>query len=391
MGTPLLSLHMAAHLGAMGWSTAMLPLWQSGLPPSKPSLQPSEADLRSLLTTPDLAEQAGALGAEQGRRLRLLLDGAARLEVAPRPVRSAPPVLNAWGETKLLDLGAGVTGPMVLLVPPLINGPEILDLTPQDSFAARLRARGLRPLLLDWGAPKGESCGFDADAYVRRRLLPALDMAARDGPVLLLGYCMGGLLAMAASVLKSSQVKGLALLATPWDFGAMLPWSLASLGPWMSGLEALATEEAPLAPVVLQVLFHMLDPLAGGRRLQALAAAQAGGVLAARLVALERWLTEGPPLAPPLVRDAVTMWLRHNTTLAGTWTVAGEAITPQRVSVPALVVLPDRDRLVPLASAKPLADGLRDVRVRTLHTGHVGLVAGRVAPDRVADAVARLR
>ena len=45
-------------------------------------------------------------------------------------------------------------------------------------------------------------------------------MHAAGGPVVLAGYCMGGLLTLAAALRRPDLVRGLALLATPWDFHA---------------------------------------------------------------------------------------------------------------------------------------------------------------------------
>ena len=55
----------------------------------------------------------------------------------------------------------------------------------------------MRPFLLDWGEPGPEERGFDLDAYVVRRLEPALATVAMtvDQPVTLLGHCMAGPLA----------------------------------------------------------------------------------------------------------------------------------------------------------------------------------------------------
>src|SRR3546814_19024934 len=52
------------------------------------------------------------------------------------------------------------------------------------------------------------------------RLERALDAlrAAEAAPPVLLGYCMGGLLALGLALRRPSDLAGLALLATPWAF-----------------------------------------------------------------------------------------------------------------------------------------------------------------------------
>ena len=51
-------------------------------------------------------------------------------------------------------------GPPILVVPSLINGPQVLDLSDEVSLLARL-VKGRRPVLVDWGQPGPEERGFD--------------------------------------------------------------------------------------------------------------------------------------------------------------------------------------------------------------------------------------
>src|SRR3546814_6860749 len=86
----------------------------------------------------------------------------------------------------------------VLVVPSLINRAYVLDLTAERSLLRWLAAHGLRPLLLDWGRPGAEERDFTLTDYIAGRLERALDAlrAEEAAPPVLLGYCMGGLLAL---------------------------------------------------------------------------------------------------------------------------------------------------------------------------------------------------
>ena len=61
-----------------------------------------------------------------------------------------------------------------------------------------LAGQGLRPLLLDWGTPGPAEAAFDLGRYGAERLVPALAEARRlaGRPVPVIGYCMGGTLAV---------------------------------------------------------------------------------------------------------------------------------------------------------------------------------------------------
>src|SRR5687768_6481675 len=87
------------------------------------------------------------------RRLTAALAGLRRYQEAPRspPPDPAPAIAEAEG-AKLRDYRpARGSGPPILVIPSLINPPNILDLGGGRSLLRWLAARGHRPLLVDWG------------------------------------------------------------------------------------------------------------------------------------------------------------------------------------------------------------------------------------------------
>ena len=123
-----------------------------------------------------------------------------------------PPAIWTEGESRLLDYGAAAA-PAVLFVPSLVNRAQVLDLMRGRSLMRFLAAEGIRPLLLDWGWPGQAERHFTLTDYIAGRLERAL--LALPGPVVLVGYCMGGLLALAAALRRPDRVRALGLLATP--------------------------------------------------------------------------------------------------------------------------------------------------------------------------------
>src|SRR3546814_17470322 len=88
----------------------------------------------------------------------------------------------------------------VLVVPSLFNRGYILDLSAGRSFLRWLADQGFRPFLVDWDSPGEAERRFDLTDYVAGRLEAALNVvldATGGRPVAVLGYCMGGLLALA--------------------------------------------------------------------------------------------------------------------------------------------------------------------------------------------------
>ena len=105
--------------------------------------------------------------------------------------------------------------------PRLINRAEMLDLLPGRSLLEYLAASGYRPLLLDWGVPRGRELRFTLSEHIHGRAAGALDtvLANRltESPFCI-GYCLGGLLATGLAAARPDDLAGLAVLATPWAF-----------------------------------------------------------------------------------------------------------------------------------------------------------------------------
>jgi polyhydroxyalkanoate synthase len=295
-----------------------------------------------------------------------------------------PPVLWQEGTTRLLDYGAP-DDPAVLVVPSLINRAYILDLSRETSLMRRLAESGLRPLLLDWGAPQALERGFGLTEYIAGRLDAAAEIVEDEarGAFGLIGYCMGGLLALALAERRPRSVRALALLATPWGFHAERQEHARLLGA-LAGPLAVAFGPLGELPVdVLQALFAAVDPLVALRKFTRFADLPPDSAAARHFVAVEDWLNDGVPLALPVARECLAGWYGADLPGRGQWRVAGRQVLPTRVRQPVLVVVPAQDRIVPPASAAALADALPAAERLTPALGHIGMIVGREAPRQV--------
>ncbi len=380
-----LPLHLASALTTWLGSRAALPLLTSGWPGSKPALDKARAELAARLADVAPEDFAAALDRAVTGEAEAFLRGIETYRNHPyRRSLGEPPVVWAAGTTRLLDYRPAGGAP-VFVVPSLINRYHILDLAAETSLLRHLAATGLRPLLVDWGRPGQIERGFSLTDYIAGRLEAALSAALSlaGAPPVILGYCMGGLLALALALRRDREVAALALLATPWDFHAEQAASARLLG---SLSELLATLFYPLGelPVdVLQSLFLALDPLTALRKFTRFAGLDPQGAEAEGFVALEDWLNDGVPLALPVARECLGGWYGENTPARGAWRVAGMPVAPRRFARPTLVVLPSRDRIVPPASASALAAALPQAERIAPPLGHIGMIVGRRAPATV--------
>jgi polyhydroxyalkanoate synthase len=330
-----------------------------------------------------------ALDDEVRQRLDTFMRGVQAYREHPyhRPLTD-PPVCWKEGTTRLLDYGAidpaARDGHPVLVIPSLVNRGYVLDLTPERSLMRTMAARGLRPFLVDWGRPGDLERSFTLTDYIAGRLEAALEavliITGRRPAVL--GYCMGGLLALALAQRRPRDTGPLAFLATPWDFSADAPASVAGLPgaePWMG---AMIDATGSLPTDMIQTLFFSLDPMMVIRKFLHFAELEAESAKARAFVALEDWLNDGVPLSAPVAREALFGWYGRNTPQTGEWRIAGRTVDPRQVRNPSLVMVPARDRIVPPASARALAAVLPNAVRADIALGHIGMVVSQAAPDR---------
>jgi polyhydroxyalkanoate synthase len=379
-----LPLHLAmagaAWTGSLSGLSASSAAWMHWNASASARANPLADDLAAVLAAAEPAALAEAVRGAAARRLSAFLDGLDAYRSHDFK-RAAPAAKIVWtgGGARLLDYGSGDEAHVVLLIPSLVNRCYILDLLPRRSLAAFLAAAGIRPLLFDWGDIVGEEFGFDLGDFVVKRVEPAFAEAQRlaaGRPLTLAGYCMGGNIALALAQRRIGDIAGLALLATPWDFHAERPESARALaafaGILMPGFRTLGA--MPLD--VLQGLFAGLDPLLAYRKFRRFAALDPDVEDALVFVALEDWLNDGVPLPWRVAEECLIGWYGENTPGRGAWTIAGVPVRPEAFTKPALAVIPNNDRIVPPASALPLARALPSCTTLRASAGHIGMMAG---------------
>ncbi len=389
LGPRPLPMHLA--IATMTWlsSRGIWPLWSSASPLWRPEFRPQMQALDAALEGAEPKAFAAALDGEIRARFDRLAAGIDAYRRHPfRRALAEPPVLWQDGTTRLLDYRApssGGGGPVLLAVPSLINRAHILDLTADRSLLRALAAAGTRPLLVDWGAPGDLEREFSLTDYIAGRLEQALDRVLSEvgRQVVLLGYCMGGLLAVALALRRRRDLAGLVCLATPWDFHAERPSQAKLLGASLSLLEPLLRNIGELPVDAIQALFAGLDPLQVIRKFVGFTELDPSSLRARLFVAVEDWLNDGVPLAAPVARECLADWYGANTPASGEWRVAGEVVQPATLDLPSLVVIPDQDRIVPPASAEALALALPQAEALRPAAGHIGMIVGSGAVDRL--------
>jgi polyhydroxyalkanoate synthase len=290
------------------------------------------------------------------------LAGLRKYEQAPRRERTAPkPETGRVRGATLRDHGG--SGPTALLVPSLINPPRILDLDEEVSLTSAIARMGRRTLLLDWG-PANARSELSVAGHVEQLLLPLLRSIGE--PVALIGYCLGGTMAIAAA--NVLPVERLATLAAPWNFSGYPEPSHRALRDMWSHSKAASNALGALPMEVLQAAFWSLDPERTVRKFAEFGRLEPGSADARRFIELEEWANEGEPLPYAAADELVEDLFGRDLPGSAGWTVGGRT-SSDCLSVPTLHLTAERDLIAPPQTA---ASG----EIIAIPSGHVGMIVG---------------
>jgi len=290
------------------------------------------------------------------------LDGLRGYEEAePAPPFPPHPLIASAGPASLRDHGGA--GPIAILIPSLINPPHILDLDPEVSLAAAIAGMNRHVLLLDWGEAR-DRAELSVSGHIEQLLLPLL----RDlgEPAALIGYCLGGTMAIAAANLAPAE--RVVTLAAPWNFAAYPAEGRASLqSMWRHSRDA-AQALGALPMEVLQAAFWSLDPERTVAKFARYADLDPTSADARRFVQLEDWANQGEPLPCVAAGELIEDFFGADRPGSGGWTIAGRTITDQ-LAVPILHFTAAHDRITPAVTAP-------EGQTVEIPSGHVGMIVG---------------
>ena len=391
LGPRPLPFHLMMAMNLYISSNAALPLLRNGSLNWSPKLEKAGEKILGALRSQRTEGFAARVERLSRERLSAFMKGVqVYLDHPYRRELEDPPVVWTKGSTRLLDYGDAERTRPVIVIPSLINRHYILDLSEERSFVRWLAGEGFRPFVVDWGTPSQSERSFSIGDYVKRldHVLGWVADATDCPSVSVIGYCMGGMLAMGMSLRNAAKIDNLVLLATPWNFhnvGLAYANAMATL---YSALEPSIKLVDEMPPEVLQICFSALDPLLVERKFVSFSEKDPGTPDAHAFVAVEDWVNDGVPLVASVARECVYDWYGSNSPAKGEWMVDGCAVNPAFFNKPALVVVPANDRIVPPDSAIALGESLPQVTFLEPAAGHVGMVVGRSAEKTLWKPVA---
>jgi polyhydroxyalkanoate synthase len=265
----------------------------------------------------------------------------------------------------------------ILVVYALVNRPYILDLQPDRSVVRRLLEAGFEVYLIDWGDPSRLDRSLTMADYVNRYLDNCVDVVCEEAGVEaahVLGYCMGGTMALVYAATHPGRVRTLTLMATP----VALDGTGGVLERWATHFdpETLVGALGNVPAELLAFEFAMMDPVENYvTKYVRLYENIEDDEFVENFARMERWIWDGVDVAGETFREFVTEIYRENSLVEGEYHLGEERVDIGAVEMPVQQVVGEYDHIVPPESSKPLNDavGTDDERIVEFDAGHIGI------------------
>lgn len=279
--------------------------------------------------------------------------------------------------------------PVALLIPPLMLTAEVYDVAPEISAVATLAAQGIRPFVVDFGAPERERGGMarTLDDHVRAVALAVEQVRGSTGKdVHLCGYSQGGMFAyQAAAYRKSEGIRSVVTFGSPVDIHRNVPAVSSDVASALArflepSLLSIIDRIEGLPGILTSTGFKLLSPRKEiQQRIDFVRKLHDRGALERR-ESRRRFLGgEGFVAWPgPALRAFVEDFVVHNRMLMGGFVIDGRTVSLADITSPILAFLGDTDDFARPATVRAIAEAAPDASIdfARLKAGHFGLVVG---------------
>ncbi|QDV41438.1 Poly-beta-hydroxybutyrate polymerase [Stieleria neptunia] len=273
----------------------------------------------------------------------------------------------------------------VLICFALVNRPYILDLKANRSVVRRLLDRGFDVYVIDWGNPDDSDSALRLEDYVCSMLNNAVDFICQrsHSPRLsLLGYCMGGTMSTLYTALHPERIGNLILMAAPIEFdgesGLLNLWAR----PETFDVDGLIDAFGNCPGEFLQLVFQLMKPVQNFAEKQLSFMENSNNTeFLDDFETIERWSGDTIPIAGETFREFVSMLYQENRLVNNQMVLAGQTIRLAAITCPILLLVAQRDHLVPPESTLAIKERVSsgDVTSLSIEAGHIGLAVGSQA------------
>lgn len=281
------------------------------------------------------------------------------------------------------------SGLPVLLVPPLAAPAICFDLRRGCSVVEHLLSEGRRPYLVDYGSIAFSDRDLGLEHWIDDVIPRAVEAVSRDAggsPVILVGWCLGGIFALlAAADRQDLPIAAIAAIATPFDVTAvptvapLRPLANLTGGRLLTPIyRAMGGAPAPLVKRAFQL--SSVDKMI--TKPMAIAMNLHDREFLAQIEAVDRFTDNMLAYPGRTFGQLYHRFFRANDLAGGYLDIAGRRILLENVRVPVLVIAGETDVLAPRRAVRRLTRLLPNAprrRYRVCPGGHLGVLTGRGA------------
>jgi polyhydroxyalkanoate synthase len=272
----------------------------------------------------------------------------------------------------------------LLIVSSLVGKYYILDLTSERSYVTHLLDAGFDVFIIDWTTnEKSGSKGLND--YVRNylpRIVAKAAAVSNDKQLSLLGYSLGGVLALIYTALYPNAVKNLILLTTPVDFSGG-----NTIGDWTSekyfDVDRVTDLFGNISGEAVSWSMQMVKPMSSfSRGINILQYADKREDFDA-LMALEIWLHDSTPLPAKLFKEVIKKLYRDNQLAKNDLTVGRRRVDLSKIKSSVLNIVGTHDQVATPETAVKLSElsGTIDKTQLELDYGHLTIAVGSGAKE----------
>ena len=289
--------------------------------------------------------------------------------------------------------------PPVMLFLGLVGDSAIFDIHPGNSWAERLVEDGFDVFLFDWGRPEAAEGDHTLDTYLNGYFIHAVDAVCRIAEVddvSMAAYCMGALMVL---LLLGSRddvpARNLVLFTPPGDYA----YSASFVDPFREGhitpSDAIDELTGLVPQDAVRTMFRLRQPTSDLVQYVTLWEHLWRDNYVDAHRAVNHWAWNHRAMAGPAFTEMIKDFVQDNVLMSGSARLGARPVRLESITAPTLIVIADRDDLVPPASSEPLLTmlGSDDIELLRVPGGHAGALMGSVARKQtmpqVSDWLAR--
>jgi polyhydroxyalkanoate synthase subunit PhaC len=279
----------------------------------------------------------------------------------------------------------------VFLVYSLVNQPVILDLGPGMSMIEAFVNDGFEVYLLDFGIPGYEDGDINVDNYIVDYIQKGVQKSLRHSgaeEVSIMGFCLGGTLAVMYASIANEPIKNLILSATPVDFShspILDQWSAAVRDDSVSFDDYLDAIKTVPASAVRNAV-RLVTPVYFSPYLSLLSKADDPQYVE-KWRRFNEWTNEHIPFTGAAVKQLTNDLGKHNKLIKGNLYINKKRASLKNIKSNLLVVAGEKDNLVPIAMIKPVMKVVssKDKTLKLLKSGHTNFTNNGGLPEYITE------